>query len=340
MQDGKSTPTLIDVAKLAGVSTATVSRCLNAPDKVAQDTRDRVKAAVDQLGYAPNFGAQAMATRRTKTIAAVIPTMENAIFAKGLQAFQEELRGHGYTMLVASSSYDPAIEAEQIRTLISRGADGFLLIGHDRDPALYQLLAQQNVPALVAWTFAKEQPLCSVGFDNRAAMRTLAEQILSFGHKKLAFVGSPTTANDRSRERLRGVQDAISGRGTADVALTIIETPYGIEEGAAAFAKLMSNANPPTAIICGNDVLAVGALKEARRTGFSVPHDVSITGFDGLELALMAEPPLTTVAVPHQEMGRIAARALVRMATGDPTPNSVELQTEVQMGGTLGPARL
>ena len=102
----------------------------------------------------------------------------------------------------------------------------------------------------------------------------------------------------------------------------------------------MSNANPPTAIICGNDVLAVGALKEARRTGFSVPHDVSITGFDGLELALMAEPPLTTVAVPHQEMGRIAARALVRMATGDPTPNSVELQTEVQMDGALGPARL
>ena len=142
-------PTLDDVAREAGVSTATVSRCLNNSEKVTAKTRERVARAIDLLGYSPNFGARAMAAKRTFTIGAIIPTMENAIFARGLQAFQEALYAQGYTLLVASSAYKPEIEAEQIRALVARGADGLLLIGYDRDPSIYDFLARRGVPTLV-----------------------------------------------------------------------------------------------------------------------------------------------------------------------------------------------
>ena len=122
----RSTPTLDDVARKAGVSTATVSRCLNKPERVVKETRDRVLRAVEALGYTPNFGARVMAAKRTFTIGAIIPTMENAIFARGIQAFQEELHRRGYTLLVSSTGYRPGAEEEQVRTLVGRGADGTL----------------------------------------------------------------------------------------------------------------------------------------------------------------------------------------------------------------------
>ena len=162
----RSAPTLDDVAKLAKVSTATVSRCLNNPDRVVEATRQRVLSAVDTLGYTPNFAARVMAAKRTSTIGAIIPTMENAIFARGLQAFQEELHQHGYTLLVSSSAYKPDIEEEQIRTLIARGADALLLIGHDRASRIYDDLERRKIPALIAWSYLPDAHFPSVGFDN------------------------------------------------------------------------------------------------------------------------------------------------------------------------------
>ena len=127
-----SLPTLEDVARRAGVSTATVSRCLNEPDRVRPATRARVDAAVNELGYTPHFGGRMLASNRTNTIGAVIPTMENAIFAAGVQALQDELARRGITLLVATSHYDMQREAEQIRVLLGRGVDGLVLIGEDR----------------------------------------------------------------------------------------------------------------------------------------------------------------------------------------------------------------
>jgi LacI family transcriptional regulator len=167
-------PTLQDVAAAAGVSTATVSRCLNFPDKVAERTRSKVMQAVKVLSYSPNFGARAMAARRTNTIGAIIPTMENAVFARGLQSFQDELREYGFTMLVASTSYRPEVEEEQIRALVARGADALLLIGHERSPEVYQFLDVQRIPTLVTWAFDGQSPRPSIGFDNRKAMRLMA----------------------------------------------------------------------------------------------------------------------------------------------------------------------
>lgn len=330
-------PTLEDVASRAGVSTATVSRSLNEPNRVSKATRNRVMAAVRELGYAPNFGAQALAAKRTNTFGAIIPTMENAIFARGLQAFQEQLSQHGITLLVASSSYSAELEETQIRALVARGADALLLIGHDRTPQSYAFLENRKIPHVVAWVYDDAQPRLSIGFDNRKAMGSLTRRVLELGHRSIAAVTADILENDRARERLQGVKDAMRERGMDPEALRIVETPYSIDNGAKAFAELMQDEVRPTAVLCGNDVLAAGALKMARSLGIKVPDEVSITGFDDIELAEIVSPALTTVHVPHREMGRGAARLLIALRDGKDPGSSVELEASVQWRETLGP---
>ncbi|MEL6600334.1 MAG: LacI family DNA-binding transcriptional regulator [Pseudomonadota bacterium] len=331
----RSVPTLDDVARVAGVSTATVSRCLNTPHRVVEKTRTKVMTAVEELGYTPNFGARVMAAKRTYTIGAIIPTMENAIFARGLQAFQEELHSHGYTLLVSSSAYRPDIEAEQIRSLVARGADGLLLIGYCRDQGLYAYLKRQAIPTLIAWAFSEGEDLPCIGFDNRASMQALGEQVIALGHRRIAVISGVVAGNDRAEGRLQGIKDALRVHGMDPDTLPVIETPYEIENGATAFGQIMDGPVRPTVVMCGNDVLAAGALKRAREMGLNVPEDVSITGFDDIELARILTPPLTTVHVPHREMGRRAAVELVEMVERKGTGSSVQLQSSIRMRGSL-----
>ena len=299
-------PTLEDVARRAGVSTATVSRVLNAPDKVRRDTRERVEAAVAELGYTPHFGGRALASNRTGTIGAVIPTMENAIFARGLQALQEELAEAGYTLLVATSNYDPDREAEQIRALIGRGVDGLVLIGEARDAQVYAMLQRRGTPFVIVWSWRPDSPWPCIGFDNRMAARAIAARVLEFGHTRIAMIAGVTRGNDRASARVDGVRDALAVHGLTLDGANLVESAYTLHAGAEAAARLLAQTPRPTAIICGNDVLAAGALTAIRALGLSVPGDVSVTGFDDIDLAHAVDPELTTVHVPAYEMGNKA----------------------------------
>lgn len=331
-------PTLEHVALSAGVSTATVSRCLNSPQKVSETTRQKVMAAVHSLGYAPNFSARALAAKRTNTFGAIVPTMENAIFARGLQAFQEAIGRHGVTLLVASSSYKPEVEEEQIRALGSRGADAMLLIGHERTPQSYAFLEKRQIPYVVSWVYDSSAPRVSVGFDNRRSMQALAGEVMSLGHQSLGFITARRNGNDRARERYEGVRTAMERQDLDPDALHVDETTYGVREGAEAFERLMHRHPRPTAVLCGNDVLAAGALQMARRLGIRVPEEVSVTGFDDIEIAEIVSPSLTTVHVPHREMGRRAADVLLAMRRGDDPGPSIELPTKIEWRDSLAKA--
>ena len=333
--NNRSVPTLDDVAKLAGVSTATVSRCINLPDRVVEKTRIKVQSAIEELGYTPNFGARVMAAKRTFTIGAIIPTMENAIFARGLQAFQEELHGHGYTLLVSSSLYKPEVEQEQIRSLVGRGADGILLIGHERHPAVYDYLAAQNVPVLITWEYSARRSHPSVGFDNRKSMSLLADKVLELGHRKIGFISAITKGNDRAAQRLRGIKHSMKKNGLDPKSLLVSETTYDIKSGADTFENMMASDDRPSVIMCGNDVLAVGAIKRAIEMGLKVPEDISVTGFDDIELARVVTPQLTTVHVPHREMGRKAATVLVDMVENRNAGKSIELPISLKLRESL-----
>ncbi len=319
-------PTIEDVAKRAQVSTATVSRCLNTPNRVAESTRDKVIAAVTELGYSPNFGAKALASKRTNTYGAIIPTMANAIFAKGLQTFQETLTEHGATLLVSSSYYNNAIEEEQIRSMVARGADGLLLIGQSRSDTIYQFLEQQNIPVVLAWSFDASSKYNMVGFDNRAASLKLAQKAIALGHRQFAFLSGERENNDRASERVKGAQQALAAADIDPNSMPVIEAPYSITEAGEAFEQLMSSPVKPSIVMCGNDVQAVGVLKKARERGIDVPGDVSITGFDNLEIASVVEPGITTVHVPHRQMGRKSAELLLS-DDAKAKPSQTELQT-------------
>jgi LacI family transcriptional regulator len=318
-------PTLQDVADLAAVSTATVSRCLNKSGHVTEKTRLKVQQAIQTLGYSPNFGAQALAAKRTNTIGAIIPTMENAIFARGMQAFQETLAENGITLIIASCSYRPELEEEQIRSLVARGADALLLIGQSRPDATYQFLARRNIPYVLAWAHKKDSEHCYIGFDNQAAAQTITRQVLELGHRNLGVIVGLTQNNDRARDRITGIEHAIA--------------EYTFQEGAKALDQLLANPTPPTAVICGNDVLAVGAVKRAKQLGLAVPEDLSITGFADIEVSELIDPELTTVHVPHREMGIAAAKSLIAMLKTQTPVESHLLETRIVNRQSLGPVK-
>ncbi len=334
-------PTLEDVARAARVSTATVSRALNAPHRVRPETRARVEEAVATLGYAPDFGGRALASRRTDTVGAIIPTMDNAIFARGLQAMQETLSEAGITLLVATSNYDAAREARQVSALLGRGIDGLLLIGEARPPEIYALLERRQLPVVLVWTHRPDCPLPCVGFDNRGAAQAMAERVLGLGHRKIAMVAGITRDNDRATQRVEGVSAALAAQGIALGAETLVESPYSLEAGQRAGEALLARAPRPTAIICGNDVLAAGVLLAARARGLAVPQELSITGFDDIDIAELLSPPLTTVHVPHRRMGGEAARLLLELMHGEGGTDALQVcfRTAIVERASLAPPR-
>lgn len=335
----QSKPTLEDVARSSGVSTATVSRVLNSPDVVRKATRERVEAAVADLGYTPHFGGRALASNRTNTVGVIIPTMENAIFALGIQALQDELAASGVTLLVATSHYDADREAAQIRVLLSRGVDGLVLIGEDRPTESYDLLQKRGTPFVLVWSHRAGCPYPSVGFDNCAAARAMAVRVLDYGHRRIAMIAGVTVRNDRARQRVRGVRDALSGHGLALEPPYFVETPYTLDASAGASRRFLELPVPPTAIICGNDVQAAGAIIGAGNAGASVPRDVSVVGFDDIELAVVVNPPLTTVQVPHRRMGRTAARHLLAMIDNRQGGGAAFDTKIIERESLAGPAR-
>ncbi|MEM9428287.1 MAG: LacI family DNA-binding transcriptional regulator [Pseudomonadota bacterium] len=331
----KSQPTLEDVARLAGVSTATVSRVLNTPDLVRAETRDRVRAVVDQLGYTPHFGGRALAIRRTNTVGAIIPTMENAIFARGLQALQTRLAARGVTLLVATSDFDPIQEEEQIHALLARGVDGLVLIGEARGADTYAFLARREVPVVLLWSHREGCLWTSVGFDNHRAAAEMAALVVASGHRRVAMVAGVTAGNDRAAARVDGVRAALAAHGAP--APRVVEAAYSIEAGRTAATTLLTQDPAPSAIICGNDVLAAGVYIAARDLGLRIPDDISVTGFDDIDLATVLDPPLTTVHVPHRRMGQAAAEVLLRLADAPAHVESIALETEIRERGSLGP---
>ena len=332
-------PTLKDVARVAGVSTATVSRCLNSPELVSESTRERILATVKDLRYAPNFGARALAAKRTNTYGAVIPTMDNAIFARGVQAFQEVLVDNGATLLVASSSYDLKIEEEQIRTIVARGADGLLLIGKDHDPETFSFLRERGTPFILAWTISQDPEQACIGFDNAEASRLLARKAIGLGHRDIGYISAYTAQNDRARDRMTGARRALEECGIDPASMPVIETKYSFRRGREAFRSMMQMPIRPSLVMCGNDVLAVGAVQAAREMGIDVPGDVSITGFDDIDIATVVSPALTTVHVPHRRMGAQAAEMLLDQVRKGAKPKQIDLETRIVEGDSLAAPR-
>ncbi len=320
------------------MSLATASRALADPALVRAETRARVADAAGRLGYVPHGAARALATQRSLTIGAVFPPVDNPIFATGTHALARELSAAGYTLLLASHDYDPAAEFEAARALVERGVDGLVVVGLDHDPALYALLERAGLPFEVTWTIDRDGRHSCVGVSHREASRAVVQHLLELGHREFAVIAGETAHNDRARDRLEGVREALAERGIGMPARRIVEAPFSVPEGRAAFARLAADAPGFTALVCGNDPLAIGALLECGARGLAVPRDISIAGFDDVDLAGALTPGLTTVRVPSADIGRRAAQRLLARLAGESPPRAETLPAPLVVRGSTGPA--
>ncbi|QJF50363.1 LacI family DNA-binding transcriptional regulator [Roseobacter ponti] len=335
----QTAPTLEDVARLAGVSTASISRALNAPSKVAPATREKIEKAVEVLGYTPNFGGRALASGRANTVGAVIPSMANAMFANGLQAFQDVLSQAKVNLLVATTGFDPEEELAAIKSLVAHGADGLMLIGNARPDATWDFLDKRQVPHVVAWVSETRPGHLFAGFDNAGAAADAARRALAAGHRRIAMICGQTRNNDRARARRDGVIAAVAAWGDGARLTHLIEAPYMLDESGAAFATIMRQQEIPTVVLCGNDAQAAGAMAQARAMGLSLPDDMSFIGFDDIGLARVLHPALATVRVPQFDMGHRAAALLLDRIEGREDLQSVVLDTEFMDRASLAPPR-
>lgn len=333
-----SLPTIGDVARRARVSTATVSRVVNAPESVRPELRVRVEGAVAQLGYVPHAGARTLKSRRTGTIGAIFPTVDNAIFAKAIDALQRRLAQAGHQLLIATNDYSPAAEESQALNLLTCGADALLLCGVGQRQALLARLESRAVPVVHVMSWPAPPGMACVGFDNARAMHQVVRYLLDLGHRHIAMLAGVTRDNDRATARLAGVRAALAAAGLELTPQRLAERRYDLAAAREGLQRLMEARPAPTAVVCGNDVLAFGALLEAQRLGIDVPGELSIIGFDDLDLASHLQPALTTVHVPADEMWRGAADLVLALLRGEPGPPPAEVQVSLVVRGSTGPA--
>lgn len=326
--------TVKEVAEAANVSTATVSRVLNNTGRVSEETRARVHEVASRLRYVPQAAARALVSQRTRNIGAVVPTLENPTFAAAVDAMQIRLLDAGYTLILATSHYQLELEARQVEAMVANGVDGIVLVGH-QGTEMANFLRAKQIPYSGTWILDPQVPC--VGFDNVAIARQLADYLLDLGHTSIGVIAGVTRNNDRAAGRVRGVREAMLARGIELRNEHLIERPYRIVEGQLALRAMMGKPPVPTAIICGNDILAFGALIECRKLGIEVPDQLSVAGIDDLEFSSRIDPPLTTMHVPGAEIGLRSAEYLINLLDGKAVNNMTEIEVNLVVRASTGP---
>lgn len=328
---------LADVAALAGVSAGTASRALSRPEMISPATRERVLAAADRLGYVPNGAARALALQRTGTIGALVPRLGGSSFSTMIQALESTVAAAGYTLLLAAPEAGRADEAAILRTLLARGVDAVAMLGADQPAAVFQMLEAHRTPFVMLWAQESPHGLC-VGFEEAAAAEQVVEHLAGLGHRRLGYLGGRTARNERARRRLRGVMAAVARRGMTLVAEATLETDYGFREGFEAMQAVLARDTGVTAVACGNDYLAAGALAALDQAGLAVPGALSVASFNDNDFAPYLHPPLTTVHVPIREMGEQAGQLLLRRLAREAVTQPPMLPATLRVRGSTGPA--
>ncbi len=304
---------IVDVARLAGVSAATVSRAFNHPNLVKASTRKRIEKAVQESGYIRNRAAQAMYGKRSGTIGLIVPTINHAIFAEVIQSFTDEVETSGFTILIASHGYDLEKEYAVLRKLLEHRVDGIVLTGLDHSEATYQLISQQGIPAIAIWNYAEDSPISCVGAENRLAGRMAAEHLIDCGHREIGMISPPAKGNDRATDRLAGALAVFEENGVIIPDAWRSEATYSTSEAKSVCLELLSATPHPTALFCGNDVIALGAIFAAQKLGLRTPEDVSIIGIGDFYGSEDVEPSLTTIRIPARRIGKVGGDLICQL---------------------------
>ncbi len=320
----KKRANLRDVAKAAGVSVATVSRVLNEPSVVKKDTLEKVQATIADLKFVPSAAARAINSGRTRFVGALVPTLDNAIFARFLAALERKLSDHQLSLIVATTEANLDIEAKKAKSLLDIGAEGLIVTGATHNAALLDLIERTMLPTIITSFFDPENPLPTIGYDNAAAAQLALQHLADLGHRDIAVVHGPVHDNDRTRARLAGIT-TVPFAGN----LSTFETEIS-HQGGVNVAKHLGGLNTkPDAILCLSDVVALGVLLGLQAQNIRVPDQISMMGVDDLPISSVTVPPLTSVHLPVSKMGERAADALADWIASDQAPKSEELATRL-----------
>lgn len=304
-------PRLVDVAKLAGVSLGAASKAISSPGAVRPATRAAVQAAVEVLGYIPSDAGRSLVSRETRMIGVVLPTLDHPVYASFFHALQNRLAEDGYLTVALSHEFDREREVILVERLIRCSVDALILIGSDHKDRTVSMLARAGIPHLFSWSAEGAPAAGAVGFSNVEAMDMIVNHLAGLGHRRIAMINGETHENERARWRLRGVQGAVARHAMELVDVAMV--PLTITGGLDGYRMIDPANHRISALICGTDLLAAGALHGANLDGVPVPEGLSITGFDDIEMARLLSPSLTTVKVPVAELGLVTGSAILDM---------------------------
>ncbi len=331
--------TVKDVALLAQVSLATVSRAFNSPAQLDASTLEKVRAAAQKLKYQPLGVARSLRARRSMVVGAIFQSMENASYIAGMVELSQSLFAqHGYTMVLASSHFSDEHAVEAARAMVRQGVDALMLINSRSDTGVFPLLSDFAVPCVATWVPIPGQP--SRGFDHLRAIHDVTGYLLNLGHRDFAVVIPFRKTNDHRRERFRVIEQMLAAHAIGpDRCHLLDDGGLGIWDGRHAFARILEQAPRTTAIICGNDNLAAGVVLEALSRGMRVPRDMSVTGYNDLEIASALNPSITTVRTPYEPVARAAVDYLLARMAGKAPPFSELIPTELVVRESTGAPR-
>ncbi|WP_414472212.1 LacI family DNA-binding transcriptional regulator [Microvirga sp. M2] len=328
-----------DVARLAEVSTATVSRALASPERVSPEARARVLEAIAKTGYVPNPAARSLRSQKTYMVLVVLPDLANTFFSRILRGIEERLFEAGYGMIISDLDGSPEKEAHFAAFTAAGRVDGAILLnghlfGQNREGK--GAPARIGIPLVALCEAIPFADIPQIEIDNRGAARRMTGHLASLGHRSIAYVSGPQN-NVLERERFLGYQDGLEAAGLPFDPALVLPGDYTIESGRAAGQVLVAHSTRPTAVFCTSDEMAIGLMRTLLSAGLKVPGDISVAGFDDIEFAAVAEPALTTIRQPRRELGQTAAAVLIDLLQGRPSPLRIRLETELVLRDSVAP---
>lgn len=326
---------LEDVAKRARVASATVSRVLNGHPGVKSSTRTRVLRAAEELKYNPNLHARNLAGRRSRVLGIVMANLYNPFFADIYHAIETNARQCGYEVLLANSSQDVKLLKTSVHRLLGYQVAG-LGVFPEMEPAILDELREARIPVVLFDAGPAADSFTTIDFDHRRGMRMLLNLLHSLQHRRVAYIGAPMFLQPTEARRLEFLETT-ARFGAESLVVTPVED--GFAGGRSAARELLRSGFAPTAILCVNDWIAVGVIRELRNQGLSVPGDVSVTGFDNITISEFCCPSLTTIHIARTEIGRLVVEGLVPDSSGaPPRPRHLFLDPELVVRESTGAA--
>ncbi len=317
--------TVKEVCKLAGVSTATVSRTLKNPERVSEKTRERVFKAMQESGYRPNMLASSVKTGKSNALVVLVPNLTNPFFLKIIQGIEQAAQEKGYSVLLGDTQGEPERENEIASMVLSNRADGLIHLDHSFPFSKSDAHLADRVPVVsVCERIKGDKEFPVIELDNYAATRSLAKHLVNYGHRKFGIIAGQEESRIH-HDRLAGIKGVFADEEIPFDDNMIVGGAYSIEVGQEGARELMAKPERPTAIFCFNDDIAIGAIFELKKLGLRVPEDVSVVGFDNIKVTAFMDPPLTTIDQPAHEMGRKAVEVVLQIINNVPLRRNREI---------------